>query len=69
MFAIPEQFSNANKASLDSQFALFSALTSKTFEGVEKLVELNISTARSTLEDSSADDSQLTGAKEQQEFF
>ena len=69
MFAIPEQFSNATKASLDSQFALFSALTSKTFEGVEKLVELNISTARSTLEDSSAAARQLLGAKDPQEFF
>ena len=69
MFAIPEQFSNATKASLDSQFALLSSLTSKTFEGVEKLVELNISTARSTLEDSSAAARQLLSAKDPQEFF
>jgi len=69
MFAIPEQFSNATKASLESQFALFSSLTAKTFEGVEKLVELNISTARSTLEDSSAAARQLLGAKDPQEFF
>jgi len=69
MFAIPEQFSNATKASLESQFALFSSLTSKTFEGVEKLVELNISTARATLEDSSATARQLLGAKDPQEFF
>lgn len=69
MFAIPEQFSNATKASLESQFALFSALTSKTFEGVEKLVELNISTARSTLEDSSTAARQLLSAKDPQEFF
>ena len=69
MFAIPEQFSNATKASLESQFALFSSLTTKTFEGVEKLVELNLSTARSTLEDSSAVARQLLGAKDPQEFF
>ena len=69
MFAIPEQFSNATKASLESQFALFSSLTAKTFEGVEKLVELNLSTARSTLEDSSAVARQLLGAKDPQEFF
>jgi len=36
---------------------------------VEKLVELNISTARSTLEDSSAAARQLLGAKDPQEFF
>lgn len=69
MFAIPEQFSNATKASLESQFALFSSLTSKTFEGVEKLVDLNISTARASLENSSAITRQLLGAKDPQEFF
>ena len=69
MFAIPEQFSNATKASLESQFALLSSLTSKTFEGVEKLVELNIATARANLENSSAVTRQLLGAKDPQEFF
>jgi len=46
MFSIPEQFSNATKANLESQFAIFSALTNKAFEGVEKLVELNLSAAK-----------------------
>ena len=69
MFAIPEQFSNATKASLESQFALFSSLTQKTFEGVEKLVDLNINAARATLEESSAVARQLLGAKDPQEFF
>jgi hypothetical protein len=45
MFAFPEQFSNATKVNLESQFSMFTALTSKTFEGMEKLVALNISTA------------------------
>jgi phasin family protein len=69
MFAFPEQFSNATKANLEAQFALFSALSSKTFEGVEKLVGLNISIAKSALEDSSANARQLLGAKDAQEFF
>lgn len=69
MFAIPEQFSNATKANLESQFALLSSLTSKTFESMEKLVELNISTARNTLSDSSAAARQLLSAKDPQEFF
>ena len=69
MFAIPEQFSNATKANLESQFALLSSLTSKTFESMEKLVELNISIARSTLSDSSATARQLLSAKDPQEFF
>ncbi len=69
MFAFPEQFSNATKANLETQFALMSALTTKTFEGMEKLVGLNISTAKSALEDSSANARQLLGAKDAQEFF
>ncbi|MGH8853153.1 MAG: TIGR01841 family phasin [Telluria sp.] len=69
MFAIPEQFSNATKANLESQFALLSSLTAKTFESVEKLVELNISAARTTLEDSSNVTRKLLAAKDPQEFF
>ena len=69
MFAFPEQFSNATKANLESQFALLSTLTSKTFEGIEKLVNLNIATAKSTIENSSATARQLLAAKDAQEFF
>ena len=69
MFAFPEQFSNATKANLESQFALLSTLTSKTFEGVEKLVELNINTAKAALENSSATARQLLAVKDPQEFF
>ena len=69
MFAIPEQFSNATKASFESQFAVFSSLTAKAFEGVEKLVELNISAAKASLEESSAATRQLLAAKDPQAFF
>ncbi|MCC6071221.1 TIGR01841 family phasin [Massilia sp. GCM10020059] len=69
MFAFPEQFSNATKANLDAQFAMFSSLTSKAFEGMEKLVELNITAAKATLEESSQTAKQLMGAKNPQEFF
>lgn len=69
MFAIPEQFSNATKASLESQFTLMSSLTSKTFESMEKLVGLNIATARTALEDSTAITRKLLGVKDPQEFF
>ncbi len=69
MFAIPEQFSNATKANLESQFAMFSSLTSKTFEGVEKLVDLNINVAKATLEETSNTARQLLAAKDPQEFF
>ncbi len=69
MFAIPEQFSNATKANLESQFAIFSSLTSKAFEGIERLAELNITAAKATLEESSATAKQLLSAKDPQEFF
>ncbi len=69
MFAIPEQFSSATKANLEAQFAMFTALTSKAFAGVEKLVELNLSAAKSSLEESSATTKQLLAAKDPQEFF
>jgi phasin family protein len=69
MFAIPEQFSNATKANLESHFAMLSSLTSKTFEGMEKLVDLNITAAKATLEESSAAARQLLAAKDAQEFF
>ncbi|TFW30486.1 TIGR01841 family phasin [Massilia horti] len=69
MFAIPEQFSNATKANLESQFATLSSLTSKTFEGLEKLVDLNISAAKATLEDASNNARQLLSAKDAHEFF
>lgn len=69
MFAIPEQFSNATKANFETQFALFSSLSAKTFESVEKLVELNIATARAAMESNSNTARQLLSAKAPQEFF
>jgi phasin family protein len=69
MSAIPEQFSNATKANFESQFAIFSSLTAKAFESIEKLVELNISTAKAALEESSNTTKQLLSAKDPKEFF
>jgi phasin family protein len=69
MFAIPEQFSNATKANFESQFAILASLTSKAFEGMEKLIDLNISAAKASLEESSAATRQLLSAKDPQEFF
>ncbi|MES2019646.1 MAG: TIGR01841 family phasin [Pseudomonadota bacterium] len=69
MFAIPEQFSNATKANFESQFAIFSSLTAKAFESVEKLVELNLTAAKASLEESSITTRQLLAAKDPQEFF
>jgi phasin family protein len=69
MFAIPEQFSNATKANFDSQFAILNSLTAKAFEGMEKLVELNMTAVKASLEESSSATRQLLSAKDPQEFF
>ena len=69
MFSIPEQFSNATKANFEAQFAIFSTLTNKAFEGVEKFVDLNLTAAKASLEESSAATKQLLAAKDPQEFF
>jgi phasin family protein len=69
MFAIPEQFSNATKANFESQFAILNSLTAKAFEGMEKLVELNMTAVKASLEESSNTTRQLLSAKDPQEFF
>ncbi|HAT31403.1 MAG TPA: Phasin (PHA-granule associated protein) [Janthinobacterium sp.] len=69
MFSIPEQFSSATKANFEAQLAMFSSLTSKAFEGIEKIVELNLTAAKASLEESTAAAKQLLSAKDPQEFF
>lgn len=69
MFAIPEQFSNVAKANIESQLAIFTTLTSKAFESMEKVVDLNLNVAKASLEDTSIAAKQLLSAKDPQEFF
>ncbi len=69
MFTIPDQFSSAAKANLEAQLSIFTALTSKAFESVEKVVDLNLNVAKASLEDSSIAARQLLSAKDPQEFF
>ncbi|MEY2690490.1 MAG: hypothetical protein RL375_4690, partial [Pseudomonadota bacterium] len=61
----PENIAASSKETVESLLAL----TSKSFEGVEKLVELNLQTARATLEDSAETAKALLGAKDAQEFL
>jgi phasin family protein len=68
MTTYTEQFSAAAKANAEAQIALFSQLASKTFEGMEKLVDLNLKAAKSSLEESQAA-AKLFSAKDPQEFF
>lgn len=69
MFTLPEQFSSATKASFDAQLAAFSALTGKAIESLEKIVELNMTVAKTAFEESNVAAKQLVSAKDAQEFF
>lgn len=69
MFSVPEQLSNATKANLDAQLTLFSNLSGKTIENLEKLMELNLNAIKGSFESSAATSKQLLAAKDPQEFF
>lgn len=69
MFPINEQFTNAAKTNFEAQLSAFTAFTTKAFESVEKVVDLNLNAARASLEDSAVTAKQLLAAKDPQEFF
>ena len=59
----PEQVSAAYKSNLDSLIAL----SAKTFEGVERLIDLNLNVAKATLSESSEKAKELLSLREPQE--
>lgn len=67
MFTVPEQISGATRATLESQFAIFTSLTGKVFESFEKVAELNLAAAKANIEESTAIARQLLAAKDPQE--
>ena len=69
MTTLTEQFSAATKANFEAQFALLNQFAHKSFEGVEKLIELNLKAAKSSLEESREAANKLLSAKDPQEFF
>jgi phasin family protein len=54
MFQNPEQFAAATKALFQFQLETFNTLTEKAVHGLEQVVELNINTAKTGVEDSLA---------------
>ncbi|MDB5774803.1 MAG: hypothetical protein JWP38_936 [Herbaspirillum sp.] len=68
MFSFQDQFSAASKAHFDAQVELINTLTSKAFEGIEKVIELNMSATKASLEEYATSSKQLAGAKDPQEF-
>ncbi|WP_050462696.1 phasin family protein [Herbaspirillum autotrophicum] len=69
MSTFTEQFSAASKANFEAQLALINQFASKTFEGVEKLVELNLKAVKSSLEEGQDTAHKLFAAKDPQEFL
>jgi len=69
MFSFSEQISTATKTHFEAQLAMINALTSRTFEGVAKVIELNVNAAKASLEESAVATKQLLSAKDAQEFF
>jgi phasin family protein len=61
----PEQIAASHKANLESLYSL----TTKAFEGVEKLVELNLQVVKSTLAESQENAQRLLSVKDAQEFL
>jgi len=61
----PEQFVAAQKANLETLFGL----TGKAFEGVEKLVELNLQAVRSNISEGQEQAQRLLSAKDPQELL
>ena len=63
MSPLSEQFSEARKLQIETQFKLLHDVTGKAFEGAEKLIALNLDTSRASLEQSSNLVRQLIAAK------
>jgi phasin family protein len=60
-----EQVLASNKANVETLFGL----TSKAFEGMEKLVELNLATSKALLADAAGQTQTVLGAKDAQELL
>ena len=69
MFTTADQLSNATKASIDAQLAAMSEIANKALHSVAELAELNIATAKATLEHASSTAQQILAAKDAQEIF
>lgn len=65
MALTPEQITAAHKANLETLFGL----TTKAFEGVEKIVELNVAASRAALAEAASHSQALLNVKDPQELL
>jgi phasin family protein len=59
-----EQFTNAVRASVETQVAFYNALTASNLAAMEKLSQLNMSTAKVTMEESAVINNQLVNSRD-----
>jgi phasin family protein len=69
MSALPEQFSEAHRLQLDTQFNLISTFAGKAFESVEKIIALNMDASRASMEKSSALMRQMMAVKDPRDLI
>ena len=69
MFSNSQLFSSVTKALFESQLATLNALTTTAFEGVEKVIALNLAAAKASPAESAVAAKQLSSAKDPKEFF
>jgi phasin family protein len=69
MSSIQEQFAAATKAHFEAQLQMINSLTSKMFEGVEKVIELNVNAAKTSMEEVSDAAKAIGTAKDPQAFL
>lgn len=65
MALTPEQLISANKANIETLFGL----TTKAFEGLEKIVELNVAASRAALTEAASHSQALLNVKDAQELL
>jgi phasin family protein len=69
MSPLSEQFSEARKLQLETQFDFFRNFTGKAIESAEKLIALNLDTSRASLEQSSKLVRQMIEVKDPRDLF
>lgn len=66
MSSIPEQFADAAKAHFEAQLQLINTLTGNVFQGVEKVVELNVNAAKTSLDNATGAAKEMSAIKDPQ---
>ena len=69
MSTLPEQFSAVRKSQVEAQLNFFQNFTAKSLESVQKIIALNLSVSRASMEKSSAAVAQLLTVKDPRDLF